>query len=395
MTPLNPELLSAPASTTSDFGTMRDFDRDSWSRLMSGENPFLQHEFLATLEGSGCVHERAGWLPLHHGIKDKAGSLLAASPLYIKSHSFGEFVFDWLWADVYERSGHAYYPKLVSAIPFTPVTGRRLCGSRQLRGDLVEGAKSLVRSLGISGVHWLFCTAGEKRFFSEQSCITRLDYQYHWHNRGYRCFDDFLAVLTSKKRKMIRRERRLVREQGLRVTAVPGQDLGESRTRRIFALYENTYLCKSGFRALNLGFFQQIVVAMPDRFVAFLAEREDEIVACALCFRDDNALYGRYWGCQDFHELLHFETCFYAGIEYCISNGLKRFEPGAQGLHKIPRGFLPTETWSAHWFARPQFGQLIAEFCRREEAQKRAMLPVLLAKSPYRVDGASVSQHGE
>ncbi len=373
---------------------MSDFDRDAWRHLVSEENLFLQHEFLFALENSDCVHTRAGWLPLHQGIKNKAGNLLAASPLYVKSHSFGEFVFDWSWADAYEHCGHAYYPKLVSAIPFTPVTGHRLCGAKQLRGALIEGTKSLVRSLGLSGVHWLFCTAEEKQFFSESSCITRLDYQYHWHNSGYQCFDDFLSVLTSKKRKMIRRERRLVKEQGLCVTAVSGRNLDAWRTRRIFALYENTFRYKASFRALNLKFFQQIVTTMPDHFVVFLAERKNEIVACAICFRDDSALYGRYWGCREFHELLHFETCFYAGIEYCIAHGLKRFEPGAQGMHKIPRGFLPTETWSAHWLSNSRFGQIIAQFCRREEQQRRTMLPFLLAKSPYREDGVPVSQCG-
>jgi predicted N-acyltransferase len=372
---------------------IKDIPAGDWNRVAGTGNPFLRFEFLAALEQQQCVGVHYGWLPRHIAAYDEDGSLAGLLPLYLKDNSYGEFVFDWAWADAWQRAGKPYYPKLVAAIPYTPATGPRLlvhplADRARVVGALVEAALSLTEDTGASSLHCLFTDTRDTETLVEHGFMRRTGCHFHWANRGYRSFDDFLTELTSRKRKKIRRERRHVEEAGIHMEILHGSEATEEQWNIMHYFYRTTFEKKSGIPTLSAGFFHEISRTMGDQVVLVFAKLGDKAVAGAIMLRGDNALYGRHWGClQEFHSL-HFETCYYQGIEYCIKHGLDLFEPGAQGEHKISRGFLPTLTWSTHWIRDDGFRPVIDRYLIQEHELVVDYHNELLASSPFRKDGA-------
>ncbi len=360
-----------------------------WNNLRGTEYPFLRHEFLLALEDTGCVGGDSGWDPCHLLLRDDAGRLAGAMPLYRKTSSYGEFVFDWAWADAYRRAGLRYFPKLVSAIPFTPATSPRLLFAAHERPGtvataLLSGATELARQIGASSVHVLFPTVGETELLGRAGFLARKDCQFHWRNRGYADFDAFLGEFTAEKRKKAKRERRRVAEAGITFVRLGGGEIDASLWQQLMPLYGSSFWRRGREPYLNPAFFTRISTVLPDNVLAIVALRQGEPVATALCFRSADTLYGRYWGSQGDYHSLHFETCYYQGIEYCIEQGLQSFEPGTQGEHKISRGFVPTETWSAHWLSHPQFGAAIDQYLDRERSQIDEYIEAASDHVPYR-----------
>jgi len=351
--------------------------------------PFMRHEFLAAQERHGCVGDQFGWLPRHLALRDESGSLVAAAPCYLKFNSYGEFVFDWAWADAYRRAGVAYYPKLLVASPYTPATGMRiLTGDTPNRAEyvtaLIRGANGAAEKLGVSSVHWLFTTEEETVFLERAGLMRRMGCQFHWENQGYASFDDLLATLSAAKRKKIKRERRRVREAGIEFRVLRGEEVSENEWGLFHTLYRDTFDKRGGIPTLSLGFFREIARTMGHNLLLVFAYRSGKLVAAAFNLIGSKTLYGRHWGCfQDFHSL-HFEACYYQGLDYCIANGLQRFEPGAQGEHKISRGFLPARTWSAHWIADDRFRTAIGRFLDLERDGMEDYLAEMRTRSPYK-----------
>jgi len=369
-----------------------------WNRLVDADSPFLRHEFLAAQERHHCLGEQLGWLPRHLALRDETGTLVAAAPCYLKFNSYGEFVFDWAWADAYQRAGLDYYPKLLVASPYTPATGMRiLTGDSPRRGDyakaLIRGATEAAGTLGVSSMHWLFTTEEETDWLERAGLMRRMGCQFHWHNQGYGSFDDLLGTMTAEKRKKIRRERRRVQEANIVFRLLNGGEVTDAEWALFHALYESTFDKRGGIPTLSLGFFREISRTMGDNLLLVLAYHDGELVAAAFDLLGSKTLYGRHWGCcAEFHSL-HFEACYYQGLDYCIANGLKRFEPGAQGEHKISRGFLPTPTWSAHWIADEQFRSAIGRFLELEREGMQDYLIEMQARSPFKrlTDGQSAA----
>lgn len=352
-------------------------------------NPFLSHAFLHALEASGSVGARTGWIPQHLILDDGAGRVLGCMPLYLKSHSLGEYVFDHAWADAYERAGGAYYPKLQSAVPFTPVTGRRLlippCGEHEARERaLLQGAIELARRHAASSVHITFLTGNEWDRLRRLGFLQRTDRQFHWHNDGYASFDDFLSSLASRKRKTVRKERREALADGIEIDWLTGSDLREEHWDAFFRFYMDTGSRKWGRPYLNRRFFSLVGESMADRILLVLCRRGSKPIAGALNFIGGDALYGRYWGCVEDHPCLHFEACYYQAIEFAITRGLARVEAGAQGPHKIARGYLPATTYSAHHLADPALRRAVADYLARERRYVAAESAALAGHSPYR-----------
>jgi predicted N-acyltransferase len=347
--------------------------------------PFLRHEFLRALELAGCVGEAAGWIPRHLLLRDAAGALAAVVPAYLKLHSYGEYVFDWAWADAYRRHGLRYYPKLLSAIPFTPVPGTRL-GTRDApaRSAAARALLGVAQSLQLSSLHVLFPRPDEAQALREAGLMLRHGVQFHWRNAGYADFDAFLATLAQPKRKKIRAERRKVAEAGVRMRRLRGREIGAAHWAFFNRCYESTYAAHQSTPYLNLEFFERIGEAMPEHLVLVLAERDGRPVASSLLVHDDERLYGRYWGAIEPVPCLHFEACYYQAIETAIEAGLRVVEGGAQGEHKMSRGFDPVPTVSAHWLAEPAFAQAVDRFLQREDAMVGAYLDELRERSPYR-----------
>ncbi|AOV17054.1 GNAT family N-acetyltransferase [Acidihalobacter aeolianus] len=368
-----------------------DVDADAWDALGGDRNPFLSHAFLHALETTDCL-QPYGWHPYHLLVRDTddGGRLLAATPLYAKTNSYGEFVFDWAWAGAYERNGKNYYPKLVSSIPYTPATGSRLLvrldapNPDALADLMIAQTIEFARNNHLSGMHWLFTPETETERLGSHGLMRRLGCQYHWENRGYADFADFLAAFSSRKRKKVQRERRRVAEQGVSLHVLHGDELDDDIIEAFHGFYLNTFERHMGVPTLGLDFFRTVARALGPRFVLVMARRDGEWLAGAVNFRGADTLYGRYWGCRETVEDLHFEACYYQGIDYCIAEGLSRFEPGAQGEHKIARGFLPTRTWSAHWIADPEFRVQLERFCRHEQSLMERECTELMAHSPYR-----------
>lgn len=365
-----------------------EVDPASWNALNTSHNPFIKHEFLSAFEQGRCVDPQAGWLPAHL-VAHEGEQLLGALPLYFKSHSWGEFVFDFAWADAYERHGKAYYPKAIAAVPYTPATGPRLLvpdcpAAAGIKTALLDAARELVATQDGSSFHCLFPVQEEAEFLEAQGFLLRVGCQYHWQNRDYRDFDHFLAGFSAEKRKKVKRERRRVQEAGIEITVHEGAQVSPALWQVFYRFYRATVLRKSGYVPLSLAFFQALGRDMPESVVLVLAQYRGDTVAAALSFRGGDTLYGRYWGAsQDFHSL-HFELCYYMGIEYCIEHGLQRFEPGAQGEHKISRGFMPTATYSAHWLADPAFRRTIQTYLAREREQMRYHMAELSRHGPYK-----------
>jgi len=343
-----------------------------WNGLISGDYPFIRHEFFAALEDSGSTTAASGWQAHHLLMRDK-GELIAALPLFIKSHSYGEYVFDWAWADAYERYGEHYYPKLISAIPFTPCYGTRLLLNSHRSVDdylptIVKAVQTQARALGASSWHCLFPAADLGNRLNELNVRTRLGCQFHWFNHGYADFDDFLARMSSRKRKNINKERRLLAQQDFAFLVKEGDEFIVADWDFFTQLYQLTYVIRSGLPGyLRRNFFHLLGQRLPKNLVLIIAQRQGQAVAASLYLRDSSTLYGRYWGCREEFDFLHFETCYYQGIDYAIAQGLQRFDGGAQGEHKIQRGFEPIITRSNHWIAREDFRTAINDFIRMEQ----------------------------
>jgi predicted N-acyltransferase len=360
----------------------------------SPHNPFLSHAFLSALETSKSVGARAGWQVQHLLVQTADGTLVAAAPCYLKSHSRGEYVFDQGWAEAYAHAGGNYYPKLQVAVPFTPATGRRLLvrpgpNASAARQALVGGLVELCRIDGASGVHITFATEAEYRFLGELGFLQRTDQQFHWENAGYGSFDDFLAALASRKRKTIRRERQDALQNGIDVQWLTGSDLTEDVWDHFFAFYMETGSRKWGRPYLTRPFFSLIGETMRDRVLLVMAKRAGRWIAGAINFIGSETLFGRHWGAVEHHPFLHFELCYYQAIDYAIAHKLARVEAGAQGEHKIARGYMPTTTYSAHYIADPALRRGIGDYLKRERAYVAAVGDELAAAGPYRQDPAT------
>ncbi len=370
-----------------------------WNRAAGTDNPFVRHEFLAALEASGSVGAARGWRPRHlllHAEAPGRGALLGCVPLYLKDHSYGEYVFDWAWAEAYRRAGLAYYPKLVAAVPFSPVTGPRLLASPdappETRARLIDGARALAAELNVSSLHWLFADPADTALLERHGLLRRDGFQFHWHNRGYRDFDEFLAGFSAEKRKKVRRERRQVRDAGIALAAVEGTAIGPELWDRFYDFYLATIEKHGAHAYLTRAFFRELSARLPESLVMIVARRDNDCLAAAFFVRSADTLYGRYWGTRADVPGLHFETCYYAAIEYCIARGLTRFEAGAQGEHKLTRGFLPTPTYSAHWLRHPEFNRAVGDFLRRERGGVDSYIDELDRHSPFKKDSFAVDE---
>jgi predicted N-acyltransferase len=369
-----------------------EIDVEAWNALLPDDNPFVSHAFLAGLETHGCLRAEYGWRANHLCLYAGA-RLVAAAPLYIKRNSHGEYVFDWSWAGAYERTGRDYYPKLLGAVPYSPVTGPRLLVHRDqdaatLRALLVQTIVAAVEGAELSSAHLNFVSAPDARALMEAGWLPRFDWQFHWSNPGvegsrWRDFEDFLGALTHKKRKNIRQERAQVARAGITCELRHGDEINSSEWRAIHELYLNTFEERGNHPALTLGFFRHLGATMPRQVIAVLCRRDRTLIAMALLLRSSTTLYGRYWGCLENVPGLHFEACYYQGIEYCLTHGLATFEPGAQGEHKLARGFLPTKTRSFHYLAEARFRAAVREALGRESHALDEYRAELMAHSPY------------
>jgi len=376
--------------------TLKDIAPAQWDACAlapgSGGNPFLSHAFLKALEDSKSVGRRTGWQPQYLLAESEDGMLLGAAPLYLKGHSQGEYIFDQGWAQAFERAGGRYYPKLQVAIPFTPVPGPRLFARPGPLADAVRDA--LIEMLGkiaadnkISSVHATYCSEADWKRFEAHGWLRRLGHQYHWHNGGYDSFDDFLGALASRKRKSIRKERQAVVREGLVVRTLSGADIKPHHWDAFFAFYMDTGGRKWGTPYLTRSFFDILGATMADKVVLVMAEADGRPVGGALNLKGDDTLYGRYWGCLENYAFLHFEACYYQAIDYAISHGLQRVEAGAQGDHKIQRGYLPVPTYSAHWIVDPGFRRAVADYLARERPAAEQEIEGLMQYSPFRREG--------
>ena len=359
---------------------------EDWNALAGG-HPFLRHEFLNALHETGCASAETGWAPQYLLMRSKDG-LEGAMPLYLKSHSYGEYVFDWAWADAYHRHGLEYYPKLLCAIPFTPVAGPRLLArAPEARRQLAAGALTLARELGVSSLHCLYPVEADAEVLTGCGMMARHGVQFHWSNAGYASFDDFLRGMNHDKRKKIRQERRKVSDAGITFEWRDGKDISEADWAFFYRCYARTYREHHSTPYLNIDFFRQIGRTMPENLLLVTAHRAGKPIAASFNVHDGRTLYGRYWGAIEHHPALHFETCYYQVIEFCIARGLELFEGGAQGEHtKLARGLLPVETTSAHWVARREFASAIESFLARETAGVAHHIDELNERKPFKDD---------
>jgi predicted N-acyltransferase len=367
----------------------RDGANGTEDRAAEGYNPFMSHAFLSALEDSGCVSGRTGWAPAHVLVEDTGGRLVAAAPCYVKSHSLGEYVFDHGWAEAYARAGGRYYPKLQVSVPFTPVTGPRLLvapgdHATEARSALVAGLRTLRTQTKASSIHLTFLPEEDRDALARQGFLARSGQQFHWFNENYATFDDFLAALSSRKRKVIRRERRDALSNGITVEWLTGRDITEAHWDAFFAFYMDTGSRKWGRPYLNRAFFSVVAERIGDRILLVMAKRAGRHIAGAINFIGDHALYGRNWGCIEDHPFLHFELCYYQAIDFAISRGLKRAEAGAQGEHKLARGYRPVTTWSAHDLADAGLKRAVADYVARERHYIAEANEELESATPFR-----------
>ena len=380
--------MSAEDYRTLTCKSITDIDADQWDALVERRQPgavFVRHAWLAALEASGCVGRGTGWMPAHLLLLAADGRLVGAAPRYRKLHSFGEYVFDWAWADAFERHGLRYYPKWLVAVPFTPVEGPRLLArDGPAREALAAALVTEAIASGMSSLHVLFPPPAQASRLERGGLMLRHGVQFRWSNRGYGNFDDFLAALAQPKRKKIRAERRRVADAGVRIRRLHGTQIRADDWRFFVRCYEATYDAHASTPYLNLEFFERIGETMPEHLLLVVAERDGIAFASALFVHDDERLYGRYWGALETVPLLHFELCYYQAIEYCIGQGLRRFEGGAQGEHKLSRGLMPVRTQSAHWLAEPAFADAVERFLAREDHWIDCYVDELHERSPYR-----------
>lgn len=370
--------------------SLETIDPGQWDALITESHPLLSHAFLSAMEHHGCLSSKTGWTPQYITIIE-ADKLIAAMPLYQKTNSWGEFVFDQTWADAYTRYGLNYYPKLVASIPFTPVFGQKLLvlkgREHELCTVLIKAALLLSEQVSISSLHILFPHKKEYEYLNTCSFFKRNDWQYHWRNRDYHSFGDFLAILKIKKRKNIRQERRRVKDQGISFRQLDGCSATHQDWRQFSQFYAMTYARKWGAPIFNQAFFEQIANSLGKRMILVMADKDGVCVAGALMYRSNDTLYGRHWGCGEYFDALHFETCYYQGIDYCIKHKLKVFEPGAQGAHKLARGFEPVLTTSYHMISDKRFSPAVQQFCKNESDAVNTSLSEMISHSAYKPNG--------
>lgn len=371
------------------LASIDDVPAARWNALDRSGNPFVRHEFLSALERTGCVGPSTGWTPSHLVLENEHGALEGVVPLYRKTHSWGEFVFDWSWARAWSRAGLHYYPKLVSMTPFTPATAPRLLTTNEnasnIRRQLASALIDLAMSEGLSSAHLLFIDECDRAMLSSH-WLPRTDCQFHWRNHGFADFDEFLATFRADKRKKAARERRRVREDGVEFDTYSGADMDAHLWRIVFAFSAATFAAHGNEHYLNIAFFNAVSAAMPQTVMVKLARFRRQPIAAAIFFRSKDTLYGRYWGAAANFHSLHFETCYYQGVDYCIEHGLSKFEPGTQGEHKVPRGFEPTTTWSAHYIRDPRFARAVDAYLVEERAGVEEYMRQIRAHLPFRRD---------
>ena len=371
------------------FHSLREVAPESWNRLIGDAFPFAEYDYLLALEEGHCVGIEPGWEPRYLTLWE-GEQLQAACYLYRKTNSNGEYIFDWDWANAYQRYGQRYFPKLTSAVPFTPATGPKLLvaadasNPRELQQQLLASALELAQQEGCSSLHFLFIPAEEREIYEAAGLLLRHSFQFHWQNQGYGSFEDFLSRLRSKRRKEILRERRQVQEQGLEVILLRGEEIEPKLCRVMYDFYLTTIDRKWAMPYLSYEFFQYIFTHFRDQLVLALARKQGRWVAGTINYHKGPHLFGRYWGCRQDFRSLHFELCYYRLIEYAIEQGVQRFEAGAQGAHKIQRGFLPNLTYSAHWIAHPAFHRAIGEFIEEEKRSIQSNIEDNPELSPYR-----------
>ena len=365
--------LDNVVATVTLCNSINDIPEAEWDICVGAEYPFLLHAFMSALEDSGSVSPKTGWLPQHLVYRDSSGKLVGAVPLYLKGHSYGEYVFDWGWADAFEKAGQKYFPKLLSAVPFTPVTCPKLLvrpgeNQSEVRSILTSGLVSALEQLNVSSLHINFSSKVEWEFLGKAKFLKRQGIQYHWNNNGYSSFDDFLNSLTSRKRKAIRKERKAANESGVKIRSLTGAEIEKRHWDAFFQFYVDTTDRKWGSAYLNRDFFTLLGERMADKVLLIIAEYDTRLVGGALNFIGKDTLFGRNWGCLADFKFLHFEACYYRAIDFAIEKGLSRVEAGAQGEHKIQRGYIPTLTYSNHYIDDLGFRDAVAQFLRRESA---------------------------
>ena len=369
------------------INSLTEVNANSWNNLVKNNDPFVRHEFLLALEQSGSISAAQGWQTKHLLVFEQQ-ELIAAMPLYLKIHSRGEYVFDQQWADAYYQSGMEYYPKWLNAIPFTPCQGQRILiqDGQDISAVMqlcIETIKAYSQQNNISSLHSLFPDEAQIKQLPQEMLI-RTGVQFQWFNKNYRDFADYLQTFTSRQRKNINKERRKVSEQGIQIQRLTGLEISKQQWQVFFRFYEMTYLKRGQSAYLNLAFFKQLAESMPEQILLVLANDGQAYVGAALSFIGQNALYGRYWGCYKEYHSLHFEACYYQGLEYCIEHNKQIFDSGAQGEHKISRGFEPINTYSAHWIQNTEFAKLIADFLRREQEMIEDYKQACIQQLPFK-----------
>ncbi|MEC9101881.1 MAG: GNAT family N-acetyltransferase [Pseudomonadota bacterium] len=378
-----------PPKTFSSISSLNEVSKGEWDACAGDENPFLCHDFLSSLEDSGSVSPEAGWLSQHIICRNKEGLLIAAVPLYLKGHSYGEYIFDWSWADAWERSGNRYFPKLLSGVPFTPVTCRKLLVKQgedliSMQQALVQALVSVTKQLDVSSLHVNFIPPEEIKPFETTDFLNRSGLQYHWLNKNYESFDDFLSELTSRKRKSIKKERKNALQNGIKISALNGNDIKSFHWDAFYDFYLDTTEKKWGGAYLNKAFFELIGERMSDKILLIIAEYNGQPVGGALNFIGKTTLFGRNWGCTADFKFLHFEACYYQAIDFAISNKIVSVEAGAQGHHKLQRGYLPTLTHSTHFISDTRFRAAVEGFLKKETQQMLFEKQELDKMSPFK-----------
>lgn len=370
-----------------------EINAEQWNAMLHSNNPFMRHEFLNGLEQSECVCESTGWKPSHIAIYEDSNhaNLIAAMPCYIKDHSYGEYIFDWAWADAHHRNGINYYPKLCNAVPFTPASGERWLindstNEENLSKILLDKAVEITKENNLSSFHSLFLNKEQFDQLDGSQILKRHSSQFHWQNHAYSNFDDFLKRMSSKKRKNIKRERRRIRESEISYRWLTGDELDESAVTKMVGFYQRTISYYGAQSYLNKHFFNYLAEHFNQHTLFLFAEYQGETIAGGLYFKSDDTLYGRYWGALANFNSVHFETCYYQAIEWCINNGYQRFEAGAQGEHKLARGLEPTTTYSAHWIRNPQFREAIGDLLKQESNHVEHYTKAMHSHSPFRTE---------
>ena len=376
-------------ATVTLTNSIKDITKNEWDICAGLDNPFLSYDFMSSLEDSGSVGPKTGWRPQHLLYRNSSKKLIGIVPLYLKGHSYGEYVFDWGWADAFERAGQKYFPKLLSAVPFTPVTCPKLfvCpgeNKEQVHSVLASGLVSALTQLKVSSLHVNFSTEGDWNFLGESGFLKRLGIQYHWHNDNYASFEGFLAKLSSRKRKAIRKERKAAAASGVKIHLLTGEEIKKRHWDAFYQFYVDTSDRKWGSAYLNREFFDILGERMADKVLLVMAEYDETLVGGALNFIGTDALYGRNWGCLVDFKFLHFEACYYRAIDFAIERGLSRVEAGAQGHHKLQRGYTPSFTYSNHYILDAQFREAVAEFLKREGRHVLLEKAELEKQSPFR-----------